>query len=1025
MTSISLWGKTREFCITGCERVALPDPVIEPSSIKILCKPDSSFCPFAFILDSSIIVIDSSCICDTVCISYNYLPVSSREFAHRSIDSVSGVRAAYKPPTFDFSSPDVASSGQISRAITVGTNRSPEVDGELSLFARGKLSRDVHIVASISDRTSPIQPEGTTEELEEIDKLFIKFLSPHFVSTFGDFDLKTERGYFLSLDRRLKGVMGNAKFSGFDGEGALSVQRGEFASVRITPEDGVQGPYEITPQGATDVVVVAGSERVWFDGRLIKRGENNDYIIDYSSAQITFTSRCPVRYDSRIVVDFQYIREDYQKTLYLTSFELEPTGGLRFIGGFARETDETELSHEEQSSLSSAGDNPDSAYILSYTESDSGDYILVDSHFVYVGGDTGSYVVTFYDMGEGNGEYIKEGEHYSYIGEGGRYSPRKLIPLPESAQMVTLGAEFSHKEVISAKAEYGISTYDMNSASKIDDGDNTSDGFRIKGELAHSGFTLAGEAIRRNRRFHPLSRLDDADEARNWGISTLPDDDVEMFSTNASWQPFQWVKLTLGYGELSLSDTMKSKRSNGELNISTERFSSRNNLNIGRVKASYSLFNSASQIRLGAISTGFSLRREETGKSSRLIEYSPEISLNLSGINQSLGFTHRRQDRDGITNYLIFDEVSYSVKGKYKSFSANSNILHRKNKYAKEASLPDNSFDLAYIELSQKLGSHHSARLRYNFSNTQTACYTYEYIEVPYGEGNYIFDPERNEFVPDAYGNYIRQIKYTGDFIPGSTFEGKIFLRGDTKRLGYRVNLISKKGTSDESSKKFILLPSDLSDSKNSLAYYNCITNIYLFHLQPASLELGYRLSRRMDAANITGKHFDYYTKRLIKILYRRRSLNVECEIYYERDRVDYVENSYSEHDISRYASELSATKELGIVEPKLSIGITSSRELELGARAITEKGSAGAGVRIGGISAHGEMTFSYVKTDYDGLLPYGMLEGNSPGENLRWEVSIRSGVVEGLSLVGRYWGKARKGNKPEHFGNLSARYSF
>ena len=73
---------------------------------------------------------------------------------------------------------------------------------------------------------------------------------------------------------------------------------------------------------------------------------------------------------------------------------------------------------------------------------------------------------------------------------------------------------------------------------------------------------------------------------------------------------------------------MKSKRSNGELNISTESFSSRNNLNIGRAKSSYSLFNSTSQIRLGAFSTGLSLRREEMGKSSRLTEYSPEISLN-------------------------------------------------------------------------------------------------------------------------------------------------------------------------------------------------------------------------------------------------------------------------------------------------------------------------------------------------------------------------------------------------------------
>ena len=46
--------------------------------------------------------------------------------------------------------------------------------------------------------------------------------------------------------------------------------------------------------------------KCFFNGKKLVRGLENDYTINYNTAEIRFTHRVPVTRDSRIQVDYQY-----------------------------------------------------------------------------------------------------------------------------------------------------------------------------------------------------------------------------------------------------------------------------------------------------------------------------------------------------------------------------------------------------------------------------------------------------------------------------------------------------------------------------------------------------------------------------------------------------------------------------------------------------------------------------------------------------------------------------------------------
>lgn len=451
---------------------------------------------------------------------------------HKSQNLIQDPLKTYQPPDLfeledfsvqnDFFSHDLQSNGSISRGISVGNNQDLSLQSSLNLQLSGFLSDDIEILANITDQNIPLQADGTTHNLQDFNKIFINLrYKKQFSLTAGDIEPSTLHDEYLKINKRLLGLEFQANNT-LDSNSHLrnvvggGVAKGKYVTQKITAVEGVQGPYKLYGKnGETHLVILSGSERVYIDGRLLERGQDRDYTIDYNTGEITFSARHLITTETRITVEFEY--SDYAYTRYalytFNEFTHERNAKLKFKVNFYHEQDlknqsiEPELDDTQKWFLAGLGDRTQEAfYHVADTAAFSTNEILyhrldtivegIPYSPVYVHATDGSqtcYRLKFSFKGENQGNYIlsqssANGRVFQWVAPKGgipqgNYEPVIALATPKLSQMGSITAEYDFLENSGIKVEWAISNQDQNTFSKHDDGDNV--GFAGKVSFFH------------------------------------------------------------------------------------------------------------------------------------------------------------------------------------------------------------------------------------------------------------------------------------------------------------------------------------------------------------------------------------------------------------------------------------------------------------------------------------------------------------------------------------------------------------
>jgi hypothetical protein len=474
----------------------------------------------------------------------------------------------------------------------------------------GKLADDVELIAALTDENSPIQPEGSTQTLQEIDKVFVELNHPSYGATLGDFTIdvaQMQGGEFGRLTRKVQGARGVARTSSIGrlaGPGSFSVStatsRGKFHNNRFQGIEGAQGPYRLTGQnGERRIMIVAGTERVYLNGELMTRGETNDYIIDYAAAEVHFSSRRLITSASRISIDFEYSDRHYARSLFTATTGLQGIEkSWNLHATILQEADDPDapiditLDENARSILQKSGDDrmKSSTSGIRFVGRDSstgqplGQYALRDTMInarpyailIYAPGDTAALYSASFSivdrMPPDSAGYERVGVgHFRFVGiGGGNYLPIQLIPLPQMHRFLNLNGGVSLTNNLAVSAEYAASRFDANRLSALHEQGENGDASKVSlqfdekalqiggADLGSLRFSLARRSV--GSRFVAPDRFNEVEFGRKWDADLSIRTNEELREASIAYAPLSSLTFDAAYGSLEQGGLSRSTR---------------------------------------------------------------------------------------------------------------------------------------------------------------------------------------------------------------------------------------------------------------------------------------------------------------------------------------------------------------------------------------------------------------------------------------------------------------------------------
>ena len=471
---------------------------------------------------------DSSLLNRSLSCSYRiFNPKLKIFYSHKSTNNIYPYSAIYKPKFVEISpfvdteaGSSVITSGSISRGFSVGNNVDFGLTSSLNLQLSGLLAPDLKISANITDKNVPIQPEGNTRTIQDFDRVFINLnYKDQLILDAGDIVLHSPENYFLKMNKKILGfsLFSNQKINNkFNLKNRVGggISKGKFFRQRLTVINGIQGPYRLTgPYTNAALIILSGSEKVYVDNKLLTRGADADYVIDYNTGEITFTPNVLVTNEKEFNVEYEYSDNAYARYSLFSFNEWASIENpkLKLYANYFREQDLKnhsffpELSNEMKLFLSQLAPNE----LPLFPNVDSVPYsvneVLYESIDTIVNGLTYSiyqystqhatqlFRVGFLYVGENKGDYqlvnsSANGRVFVWIAPSngipqGNYNPVMLLNKPILSQMGVVGMQYDFAKYSGLALEAALSGYNANTFSNLKD--ELKIGYALKFNLYH------------------------------------------------------------------------------------------------------------------------------------------------------------------------------------------------------------------------------------------------------------------------------------------------------------------------------------------------------------------------------------------------------------------------------------------------------------------------------------------------------------------------------------------------------------
>lgn len=569
-----------------CKKVALNQKItdtltIVPNSFQFQTKDSTLRIYFDFskneaIWESKIQYSNT----DSIVVCYQTLPFSIQKkyYQRESIDTLTFFISPLVPLDKQIekreeiiTTDSIQKTGAIYRGIAVGNQQNAFVNSSLNLQLEGKITPDVTLKALLNDQQVPFQPEGNTQQVQQLDRILIELQSKTTTLQAGDIIMQNKNSEFLRYYKNVQGVQLETKQIYKDSSKSITsfgvaLAKGRFASVAINPLEGVQGPYRL--RGANNerfIVIIANTEKVYIDGKQLRRGFDADYVIDYNLAEITFNPNILITQYTRIRVDYEYTERNYSRT-NLHASHFQEYKKVSFFGQYYAETDNprnplaVQLSDNQKLQLSQIGDNINQAFLntadsvgftneaILYEKKDTLTNTGVFSIFIYSKNPQRAFwQVAFTDVGINKGNYIlkqtiQNGRIYEWVEPllgvpQGNYEPISLVPLPQKRQLFTVGSIWNPNKYEKIYLEMAFSKRDLNRFSSLEDQNNN--GFALKTVIEHKDryewkkykFENRLSYEFNNPTFLPIDRFRTIEFNRDWNLNldtlSVPEQRIE------------------------------------------------------------------------------------------------------------------------------------------------------------------------------------------------------------------------------------------------------------------------------------------------------------------------------------------------------------------------------------------------------------------------------------------------------------------------------------------------------------------